>query len=156
MRREHSSRFDIKMRLFRIVGYGTLILFALFAAGAIRAHQYWPALASAAFAAAGLYIVLGAGSFTIDDQSVSHRSTFGKWRILWSEVSGAECSASGTIVLFGVDKRFVLSPPSAWTTPNKKQAIIFVLDQLKARGIAIRLSRAADYKTMKNTRIRDS
>lgn len=145
--------FHVEMRSYRLVGYGAFALFALCAAAAYRAGQHWPAVGLAGFAAFGLYAALGAGSFTIDDRSISHQSTFGQWGLLWSEVSRAEFGPGGTLVLLGENKRFVLSPPSWWAGQDKALAAAFVASQLQAKGIVPVPSRTADYRTMKNTRI---
>lgn len=144
--------FHVEMRSFRWVGYGALALFSICAVAAFRAGQHWPAVGLAGFAALGLYAALAAGSFAIDDRSISHRSTFGNWSMLWSEVSRAEFGPGGTLVLLGENKRFVLSPPSWWAGQEKALAAAFVARQLEAQGIVPSPSRIADYRTMKNTR----
>ena len=146
--------FHIEMRPYRLVGYACFVLFSAGAAGALWARQYWPALGLAAFALVGLFIVLGAGSFTIDVDRVTHKSWFGEWQIRWNEVIKAEFSASGTLLLIGSNKRFVLSPPSWWAGSQKELAASFVANQLQTRNVLPQLSRSADYKLMKNTRVR--
>lgn len=143
----------IEMRSFRWIGWSGFALFALSTVGALLAGQYWAAFGLATFGAIGAYVALGAGSFTLDEQSVSHRSSFGQWRIRWSEVVSAEASPSGTLVLVGIGKRFVLPPRSWWSTPDIAAALALVERQLKTHGVAVRPSRTADYRTMKNTKV---
>ena len=142
------------MRSYRLVGYGALALFSLGAAAAFRAGQHWPAISLAGFAVFGLCVALGAGSFSMDDQRIRHQSTFGNWQMLWSEVSGAEFGPNGTLVLLGENKRFVLSPPSWWAGQHRAAAAKFVANQIDVRGIVPRPSGTADYRIMKNTRVR--
>ena len=98
--------------------------------------------------------MLGAGSFDINGEGLFHKSSFGEWRILWSEISCVEVGEmDGTLVLHGDDKRFILSPPGWWSGADKNDAIAFVIKQLDVHNLTPKKSRTAAYKIMKNTRI---
>jgi hypothetical protein len=99
-------------------------------------------------------MILGAGSFDIDGDGLTHRSAFGIWRIRWDEIASVEVGeAEGTFVLFGKDKRFVLSPPGWWASADKQAALAFVIKQIQTRKIPAQATRTAAYKIMKNTRV---
>jgi len=147
--------YHVEMRSYRLVGWVCLVFFTFCTVAAFLSGHYWPALGLAVFAVLGLYIVLGAGSFDIDGDRITHRSWFGTWQILWDEINHAEVGETdGTLVLTGIDKRFVLSPPGWWSGPAKEEALRFVVKQLEARRLSPQPSRSAAYKIMKNTRIR--
>jgi hypothetical protein len=115
------------------------------------ATQLLPGLCLTAFALLGLYMVLGAGSFDLDSDRITHQSRLGKWQILWNDVTNAEFGSAGTLVLIGNDKHFILSQPNWWSVPQKNAAINVVKNELRARNISPQLNRVADYKRMKNT-----
>lgn len=131
------------------------MLFSIGALAAFLSGEFWPALGLGLFSVLGLYIVLSAGSFDINNVALSHKSSFGEWQICWDEISSVEVGEmDGTLVLHGNRKRFVLSPPDSWSGPDKDEAVTYVLSQFKLRNLSPRQSRSAAYKIMKNTRIR--
>ena len=143
----------IDMHSYRWVGYGTVAFFSVCCVGAAASAQYWPSVVFAIFAFVGLYIGLGAGSFTANSEGIAYESRLGKWRILWTEITSAEHSTLGTLVLRGGNKRFVLTPPTWWPRSVRPEAIRFVSEQLTGRRITPQLSKTADYQRMKNTRV---
>lgn len=150
------TRYHVEMRSYRIVGWVCLAFGAICIGGAlVFSSQYWLALLFASFEVLGIYLVLGAGSFDIDTDGLTHRSSFGVWRISWEEISCIEVGeADGTLVLHGGNKRFVLSPPFCWSGPDKAAALDFIIQQIENRRLSTKTSRSAAYKIMKNTRVR--
>lgn len=145
-------RYRIEMSSYRVAGWACLVLFAVIAMAAYNSGARVPGICFLSFALLGLYMVLRAGSFQIDEERVVHQSAFGAWQLRWDEITHVEIGSGGTLVLSGEEKRFVLSPPPWWRRTDR-EALRYVLAQFETRKLEVRLSRTADYKIMKNTRI---
>lgn len=142
------------MRSSRIIGWGWLVICALAMITAFLSQFNWLGAGCALAALFGGYMVLGSGSFDIDGDGLTHRSSFGVWHIRWDEVSSVEIGeVEGTMVFKGDKKRFILSSPGGWDASVKDEALAFVFKQLETRGISVVTSRVAAYKIMKNTRV---
>ncbi len=142
------------MSTYRMAGWLSLLLFGFFTWFSYSCCRGWPALFFFFFTGLGLYLILAAGSFDLDEQSLTHQSAFGRWRIGWNEIVSVEVGqVDGTIVLHGTDKRFILAPPGYWRGVDRKLVLDFVLAQLEARKVPMKTSRGAAYKIMRNTRV---
>jgi hypothetical protein len=149
----HSYR--IETRKYRAVGWAALLSFTLASLVAFAANEMYAGVGLGFFALVGLYVLLGAGSFEISGTKLRHISAFGQWEISWAEIVAAEIGASdGTLVFYGANKRFVLSPPAWWGGPERDAALRWVITQLDEHQIPTRSSRTAAYKIMWNTRVR--
>lgn len=150
------TAYNVEMRAYGIVGWVALLAFGAGAVGAFFSGEPWPALGFGAFSAGGVYLILGAGRFDFTNEAIRHKSFWGTWKISWEEISHAEIGETdGTIVFYGCNKRFVLSPPSWWSGSDKEGALAFIEHNIKQRGIIISPSKSAAYKIMKNTKLRD-
>jgi hypothetical protein len=146
--------YHIELRSYRIVGWVGFVFFVLCALAALLAGQYWPSVGFVLFSLIGLYVVFGAGSFDINNDTITHHSSFGTWQVRWDEIASVEVGEfDGTLVLHGANKRFILAPPGWWSSSDKSDALTFVQKQLETRSLTPRVSRTAAYKIMKNTRI---
>lgn len=148
------EKHHIEMRSHRIIGGGWIALCAIGLLITLLSQQYWLAAGCVVSAAFGVYMVLGSGSFDIDNEGLYHRSSLGAWKIRWDEIIRVEVGAGeGTMVLHGNDKRFILSSPGGWDESVKDAALAFLAKQLEARQIPYQVSGSAAYKIMKNTRV---
>ena len=148
------DKYHIEMRPYRIIGWGWIALCAVGLIIALLIQQYLLAGGCVVSAAFGAYMVLGSGSFDIDNEGLFHRSSFGAWQIRWDEIDTVEVGAGeGTMVLHGSNKRFILSSPGGWDESVKDEAFAFVTRQLESRKIPFKESGVAAYKIMKNTRV---
>ncbi|MDG4475467.1 PH domain-containing protein [Thiovibrio frasassiensis] len=148
------DNYHIEMRPYRIIGWAWLVFCLFGLTAALLSQLYWPALGCTFSSLFGLYMALGAGSFDIDSNGLTHRSSFGTWHIRWDEIANVEIGEmEGTLVLHGRNKRFILSSPGGWDGAVKEEAFAFVVKQLEARNIPPKPSRSAAYKIMKNTRV---
>lgn len=148
------NNYHIEMRSYRIIGRGWLVFCALGMITAFLSQLYWLGAGCALAAVFGVYMVLGSGSFDIDSDGLTHKSSFGTWHIRWDEISSVEIGeVEGTLVFKGNNKRFILSSPGGWDASVKDEAFAFVIKQLETRGILVQTSRTAAYKLMKNTRV---
>ncbi|WP_143707315.1 hypothetical protein [Uliginosibacterium sp. TH139] len=145
--------YKIEMKKFRFVCSGCFLLFIGCSVAAFLAKQPWAGLGLLAFSALSVYAALGAGSFSIDRRGVTHKSYWGHWEIAWNEVVEADFSPSGTLLLRGQNKRFVLTSTEWWSCEYREDAIALVREMLDERKIVPRPSNLADCKTMKNTRV---
>ena len=103
-----------------------IVLCAEAGVAAFITKQYGPIAAFAFFVLLGVYLIISAGSFALDDECVSLQNAFGLFRMHWQEVRKVGVGTQGTIVLHGNGKRFVLAPPSLWSGPDKP-GIIFIV-----------------------------
>lgn len=150
----NKQQFHVEMRAYRMIGKGWIALCVVGLILTLLVDEYVMASVCVGAAAFGAYMVLGAGSFDIDDQGILHRSSFGAWRIRWDEIVRVEVGAGeGTMVLHGDNKRFILSSPGGWDESVKEEAFAFVVRQLESRQIPFQPSGVAAYKVMKNTRV---
>lgn len=149
------DNYHIEMRSYRIIGWAWLVFCTISMVAAFLSKLYWPAMGCALSSVFGVYMALGAGSFDINSNDLTHKSSFGTWQIRWDEISSVEIGeVEGTLVFHGSNKRFILSSPGGWDVSVKDEALAFVIKQLEARDISPKPSRSAAYKIMKNTRVR--
>jgi hypothetical protein len=151
---KNMDQYHIEMRSYRIIGWGWIALCAVGLIVVLLTQQYLLAGGCVVSAAFGAYMVLGSGSFDIDNEGLFHRSAFGAWQIRWDEISGVEVGAGeGTMMLHGNNKRFILSSPGGWDEAVKDEAFAFLSRQLESREIPFKASGVAACKIMKNTRV---
>jgi hypothetical protein len=148
------AQIRIDMRSYRWIGY---FCFAIALPGIVlplSLRQYVPAIEFVVFALLSLYMALCSGAYTLDTAGLSYTARLGHWHISWGEINAAQFSRMGTLVLLGCGKRFALAPPAWWPRSCRDEAYRFVSDQLSHRNIVPTFSYTADYKWMKNTRVR--
>ena len=106
------SSYEVGLLSYKIIGWVCVIFFAGCAIGAFMAKQYGPISIFAFFVLMGVYMIVAAGRFALDMQSIIHENIFGTFRISWNEIKQIEIGAAdGTLVLHGENKRFVIAPP---------------------------------------------
>jgi hypothetical protein len=93
-----------------------------------------------------------AGRYEISNQSITHRSLLGTFRIGWEEVLRVEFG-SGAIILHGDDKRFAFSAPAFWWGKQKPEAVGLLHKKIHGHDVASYRSTTADYKVHKNVRV---
>lgn len=148
------AQIRIDMRSYRWIGFICLGCFAACAILAAITGQFAPSLAFAIFSFLGLYMALSSGVYAVDEETFLHNSPLGLHKISWKEISAAQYSQMGSLVLLGGVKRFVVAPPSWWSGTVRAEGLRFISEQLKTHGIALTPSGTADYKWMKNTKVK--
>jgi hypothetical protein len=148
------NQIRIDMRSYRWTGYACFIIFTLCSIFALISGEYVVLLEFAFFSFIGLYFALCSGVYVIDADNLLLNSVAGQWRISWNEISAAQFSGMGSLLLLSRNKRFVLAPPSWWPRACRAEGRRFVSEQLMARNIASTPSATADFKWMKNTKIK--
>ncbi|WP_233840423.1 hypothetical protein [Dyella sp. 2HG41-7] len=143
----------IDMRTYRRVAFGGCAFSAIGVVGSFTSGSHAAALFFSALVLGSLYLAAASGAYTISGESLSYSSKLGKWQISWGDISSAEYSAMGPLLLIGNTKRFALAPPAWWPRSCRDEAVRYVAQQMSARSIAKKISPTADYKWMKNTRI---
>ena len=150
---QHQS-YRIGLRGYQIVGWICALFFIGCCIGATLAAQYEPAAAFTPFILLGLFLILGSGSFEVSEDGLAHECAFGSFAISWPEVRKAEFGTQGTLVLHGVDKRFVVAPVGWWSGKQKSDAFELVRRKLAELQISPMPNKFADYRIHKNTRRR--
>lgn len=148
------TQIRIDMHSYRWVGFGCFVFFAPCAILALISGQFVPSFALVIFSSLGMYLSLLSGTYFIDEDSLTHNSALGRWQISWKEISAAQYSQMGSLVLLGGHKRFLMAPPSWWPRACRTEGLRFISEQLKAHSIALTPSLTADYKWMKNTKVK--
>ena len=122
--------------------------------GAFLAHQYQPIAIFVLFFLLSAGLFAAAGTFSFEEDAVWYRSGYGRFRMEWADVRRVEFSPMGTLVLHGSDSRFVIFPAAYWSGPHKHQAADAVARAIGRAGLVPTLSRIADYRFFRNTRLR--
>jgi hypothetical protein len=100
----------------------------------------------------GVYFMISAGHYTLNDESVTHQNAFGTYRMLWRDVRKIECGP-GTIILHGEGSRFVLASPQLWSGRQKPDANTLLVRKIEASGIVPYPSNVAEFKCHKNVKL---
>jgi hypothetical protein len=150
-----SSSRPLKVGLlsYKIIAWVCMIFSFGCSLGAFFARQYGPSAFFWAFILMGLYMLISAGAFELDDDGVSHKNLTGHYRMIWRDVQRIEFGTQGSLVLHGEGKRFVLAAPSVWSGPEKPQAFELLGRKIKELGITPYPSNVADYKIHKNVKV---
>jgi len=143
----------VDMRSYRRIACSGCAFCAICAMVSLNSSEYIVSIFFTACALGSLYLALASGAYTISAQFLAYASKLGTWRISWDEISAAEYSAMGSLLLLGNNKRFALAPSAWWPRSGREEALLYVVEQMNARGIAKKISPTADYKWMKNTRV---
>lgn len=148
------SNIHIDLRLYRWIFYAFCAGAVACAIASMHSDQCMASLLFIATGLAFLYLAQFFGTYVISNRYLTYSSRLGKWRISWSEILSAQCSPAGTLLLLGDNKHFPLTAPSLWPRSCREQAFQFVSEQLRTHKIVPSLNRLADYRWMKNVRVR--
>jgi hypothetical protein len=149
-----SRAFRVHVLIYQVVGWVCALLAAGASLAAYLAGQYGPSAVFIAFVALGVFVIVCAGSILLSEDSVTHDSLFGRYRIEWNQIRSIEVGPYGTLVLHGDGKRLVLTPPAYWSGHDKREAREFLAQKIRVISPPITASRTADYKLHKNVRIK--
>lgn len=148
-----SRPLKVGLLSYKIIAWVCIVFFLGCSLGAYFSHQYGPSLFFWVFILMGLYMLISAGSFELDEAGVRHKNLVGEYRILWREVQRIEYGTQGSLVLHGQNKRFVLAPPSVWSGLEKPQAFELLDRKINELGLTPYPSNVADYKIHKNVKV---
>ena len=140
---------------YRIVGVVGAVSFLGASAYAAMTCQSGPAWVCGLFAAVGLYLILGAGTYELTEEAVSHRCLSVVYRMPWRDVRRIEGGNGGTLVLCGVGKRLIVAPPAWWSGRQKREAFALLCRKIEELGLKVQPNRFADGKIHWNVRIRE-
>jgi hypothetical protein len=153
-----SSSPDLPLKVgllsYKIIAWVCVIFFFGCSVGAYSARQYGPSAFFWVFILMGVYMLISAGAFELDEDGVSHKNLSGEYRMLWRDVQRIEFGTQGSLVLHGEGKRFVLPAPAVWSGPEKPKAFELLDRKIKELGITPYPSNVADYKIHKNVKVR--
>jgi hypothetical protein len=151
-----SPPLKVGLLSYTIIACVCVIFFLGCSAGAYYARQYGPAAFFWVFILMGVYMLISAGAFELDEDGVSHKNMGGHYRMLWRDVQRIDVGTQGSLVLHGEGKRFVLPSPAVWSGPEKPEAFELLDRKLKDSGITPYPSNVADYKIHKNVKVQDA
>ena len=144
----------VGLRSYAIIASIGMIFFGGASIGAFLAHQYGPIAIFVLFFLMSAGLLAAAGTFSLEEDAISYSSGYGRFRMKWADVRRVEFSPMGTLVLHGPDSRFVIFPASYWSGPQRQRAADVLAKAIEATGLVPTLSRIADYRLFKNTRLR--
>ncbi|KAF1721696.1 hypothetical protein [Pseudoxanthomonas wuyuanensis] len=147
------GRYVVSLLSYRILGAVCSIFFAGCSVGAFLAQQYGPISIFGFFVLVGIYLLAAAGPYELTEGRIAQNSLFGQFEIRWQDVREVELGSQGTLVLRGRDKRFIVSPVSAWSGPDKAKAAELLCAKLDRPEIRSYSSASADFKTHRNVRV---
>ena len=147
------SQFSVGLLSYKIIGWVCVVFFLGCSIGAYFARQYGPITIFMFFVLMGVYMIVSAGSYTLNDESVTHTNVFGSFHILWQNVRQIEVGTQGTLVLHGNDQRFILAPATFWSGRDKPEAFALLTKKIEDLDITPYPSNVADYKIHKNVRV---
>jgi hypothetical protein len=155
-----SSHYEVSFNLYRIIGIACMFVsgalgFFFFFIKDIQSPNAWiGACVFFAFEILGIYLFLSASSTLIfTDESVTHRTLFGVFRIRWEEITSIEFDAQGTLVLHGENKQFVIWPVDAWSGKQKREACEFIQNKINQMSVTPSPSMWASVKNHKNVKV---
>jgi hypothetical protein len=146
---------EVGLLSYKVIGWVCGLFFVGCSIGAYVAHQYGPIAIFLIFVLMGAYMIASAGSFQLNERTVSHKNLFGHYRMAWNEVQRIEVGTQGTLILHGKDKRFTLAPPTMWSGKEKPEAFALLTRKIEELGVTPYPSNVAGYKIDKNVRVND-
>src|SRR5258707_1059593 len=96
-----ARKLEVGLLGYKVIGWGCGLFFLGASVGAFMARQYGLIAVLVFFMLIGAYMIVGAGSYSLDQYGVSHKSIFGFFRIRWNDVRRVEVGTLGTYVLHG-------------------------------------------------------
>jgi hypothetical protein len=137
-----SRHYEVSFTLYRNIGIacmfvsGALGFFFFFIKDTQSPNAWIGACVLFAFEILGLYLFLStSATLVFSEESVTHHTLFGVYRIRWEEVTSIEFDAQGTLVLHGEEKQFVVWPVELWSGKQKREACEFIQTKIEKLNI---------------------
>ena len=156
-----TSSLEVGLIAYQVIGLVGVVVFGGASLGAFLDHQYGPSVLFVVFAVLGIYVILAVGRYTLDEVGITHRNFLGTYRMLWGEIRkieigrggyGTEYSA-GALLLSGDNKQFSVAQPSAWSGPQKTEALALLSKKIAESGVTPVQSIMAAYKRHRNVKV---
>ena len=138
-----TSSLEVGLISYQVIGLVGVVVFGGCSIGSLLDHQYGPSVPFVVLAVLMIYLILVVGRYTLDEVGITHRNFFGTYRMLWGEIrkieigrDGAEATYSaGALLLLGDNKQFSVAQPSAWSGPQKTEALALLSKKIAESGV---------------------
>src|SRR5262245_36923968 len=147
-----SSRYHTSCRY---LGWGCTIFFGYFLISATSTGQAYLSFLFLVFVLLGVFLTMAPGEITVSENDIVNKTSFGIYRIRWSEVERME---TGHIyegfVFHGDGKRLVVPGSDEWSKKTRQPVIDYINAEIEQRQIPVESTVWAAFKSCKNTRMR--
>ena len=156
-----TSSLEVGLISYQVIGLVGVVVFGGCSIGSLLDHQYGPSVPFVVLAVLMIYLILVVGRYTLDEVGITHRNFFGTYRMLWGEIrkieigrSGAEATYSaGALLLLGDNKQFSVAQPSAWSGPQKTEALALLSKKIAESGVTPVETTMAALKSHRNVKV---
>jgi len=156
-----TSSLEVGLISYQVIGLVVGVMGGGAFLGAFLDHQYGVSVLFVVFAVMGIYVILAVGRYTLDEVGITNRNFFGTYRMLWGEIrkieigrSGAEATYSaGALLLLGDNKQFSVAQPSAWSGPQKTEALALLSKKIAESGVTPVETTMAAFKSHRNVKV---
>ena len=156
-----TSSLEVGLIAYQVIGLVGVVVFGGVSLGAFLDHQYGVSVLLVVFAVLCIYVILAVGRYTLDEVGITHRSFFGTYRMLWGEIRKIEIQTgegdttytAGALLLSGDNKQFSVAQPSAWSGPQKAEALALLDKKIAESGVTPVQSAMAAFKSHRNVKV---
>jgi uncharacterized membrane protein YobD (UPF0266 family) len=157
---DNKNQYEVSFSAYKFLGSFTVIFFSILGVVFLfsdTSQGQRPWIASCVmfgFVLLGVYLFLvGSGTLVFSEESITHRTKFGVYRIYWHEITGIEYGKQGALVLHGENKRFAINPVNVWSGKQRRQAYELMESKLEKIGLTAYEGHWASAKSHKNVKI---
>jgi hypothetical protein len=156
-----TSSLEVGLISYQVIGLVVVVVGGGAFLGAFLDHQYGVSVLFVVFAVLGIYIILVVGRYTLDEVGITNRNFFGTYRMLWGEIRKIEIGRSGVdttysagaLLLSGDNKQFFVAQPSAWSGPQKTEALALLSKKIAESGVTPVETAWAGFKSHRNVKV---
>jgi len=156
-----TSSLEVGLISYQVIGLVGVVVFGGCSIWSLLDHEYGMSVPFVVLAVLGIYVILAVGRYTLDEVGITHRNFFGTYRMLWGEIrkieigrSGAEATYSaGALLLLGDNKQFSVAQPSAWSGPQKTEALALLSKKIAESGVTPVETTMAALKSHRNVKV---
>jgi hypothetical protein len=156
-----TSSLEVGLISYQVIGLVGVVFFGGISIWGLLDHEYGMSVPFVVLAVLGIYVILAVGRYTLDEVGITHRNFFGTYRMLWGEIrkieigrSGAEATYSaGALLLLGDNKQFSVAQPSAWSGPQKTEALALLSKKIAESGVTPVETTMAAFKSHRNVKV---
>jgi uncharacterized membrane protein YobD (UPF0266 family) len=157
---DDKRQYEVSFAAYKVLGLSSIVFFSILGvvflfSDTSQGQRPWIAsCVMAVFVLLGIYLFFaGSGTVVFSEESITHRTKFGAYRIYWHEITGIEYGAQGALVLHGENKRFVMNPVNVWSGKQRRQAYELMVAKLEKTGLTAVQGHWASAKSHKNVEI---
>ena len=138
-----TSSLEVGLISYQVIGLVGVVVFGGCSIGSLLDHQYGPSVPFVVLAVLMIYLILVVGRYTLDEVGITHRNFFGTYRMLWGDIlkiqigrsGGEDTYSAGALTLLGDNKQFYVAQPSAWSGPQKTEALALLSKKIAESGV---------------------